>query len=126
MSNILLVGKEPATLTDLGAELVNRMECNISHVASGKEALSLVADNKANVVIVAELLTDGPALPFIKILMKEYPLVNCAMVSPLSPKYFHEATEGLGLFMQLPLEPGAPEADKIKKILNSINTLMSE
>lgn len=124
MSNILLVGKDPATLADFGAELTDRMEFNVTQVASGKEALSLVADNKADVVIAAEHLIDGPALPFVEILMKEYPLINCGMVSPLPPKEFHEVTEGLGLFMQLPLKPGAQEAKKMIQFLESISALM--
>jgi hypothetical protein len=46
------------------------------------------------------------------------------MISPLDPKEFHEVTEGLGVFMQLPVSPGAGEAAKMLQLLQSINALL--
>ena len=124
MTNILLVSKESASLADLADELIKRKRFNVVQVKSGKEAFSLVRENKAEVVIAAEVLADGPALPFVKELMKKYPLINCAMVSSLSLEDFHEHTEGLGLFMQLPIRPGAEEANKMIQFLDFISVLM--
>lgn len=126
MSNILLVGKEFASLADLAAELTKKKGFNVVHVGSGKEALNLVQENKIDVVVAADLLSDGFALPFVKELMTKHPHINCAMVSSLPPKEFHEVTEGLGLFMQLPINPGAEEANKMIQFLDSINSLMGQ
>ena len=46
------------------------------------------------------------------------------MVSTLPAEEFHEVTEGLGVFMQLPVNPGAEEAAKMMQLLESINVLM--
>lgn len=124
MSNILLVSKESAPLADFGTELLNTKGVDVAQVAAGDEALGLIAEGKVKVVVVGELLADGLALDFVKRLMKEHPLIDCAMVSSLSPEEFHEVTEGLGLFMQLPVCPGVDEATKMLKLLNSIRALM--
>ncbi len=126
MTNILLVGKESASVADLAAEFTKKNGFNVDHVGSGKEALELVNENKIEVVVAAGLLSDGIALPFVKELMKKHPHINCAMVSPLPSKEFHEVTEGLGLFMQLPINSGAEEAKKMMQFLDSINSLMGQ
>ncbi len=125
MSKILLVSKGSASLADLADELIKRKEFDVIQVQSGEEALSLVRENRADVVIAAEVLSDGLAVPFVQELMRKHPLINCAMVSSLSPEDFHELTEGLGLFMQLPLHPGAEEAKKMIQFLDSISALMA-
>ena len=125
MSKILLVSKGSASLADLADELIKRKEFDVIQVQSGEEALSLVRENRADVVIAADVLSDGLAVPFVQELMRKHPLINCAMVSPLSPEDFHELTEGLGLFMQLPLHPGAEEAKKMIQFLDSISALMA-
>jgi DNA-binding response OmpR family regulator len=124
MSKILLVSKGSASLADLADELIKRKEFDVMQVKSGEEALSLVRENRADVVIAAEVLSDGLALPFVQELMRKHPLINCAMISSLPPEDFHELTEGLGLFMQLPINPGAEEADKMVQFLDSISALM--
>ncbi len=124
MSKILLVSKGSASLADLADELIKRKEFDVMQVKSGEEALSLVRENRADVVIAAEVLSDGLALPFVQDLMRKHPLINCAMISSLPPEDFHELTEGLGLFMQLPINPGAEEADKMVQFLDSISALM--
>jgi len=126
MFSVLLVGKEPTLLVGLADELTNRNGYNVVQVGSGKEALSLLAKEQVDVVVAAELLSDGPALNFVKDLMKKYPQINCAMANSLPPEEFHEITEGLGVFMQLPVQAGAEEANKIMQFLNSINALMGE
>lgn len=44
-------------------------------------------------------------------------MVNTAVVSPLSDEEFHEASEGLGILVRLPLEPGADEACELLRRL---------
>ena len=87
--------------------------------------LSIVKNNDVDVVVVGSELRDCDSLDFAKELMKEYPLVNCAMVSDLGHDEFHEVTEGYGLFMQLPPNPGAEDASKMIELYQSITGLMS-
>ncbi len=121
---ILLVGKEPHALAGLTAELMQKDGITVKRAASAEEAWLILGKDKVDVVVTAEELADGAALPFVVELTRQHPLINCAMVSPLSPKDFHEATEGLGVFMQLPPDPGPEEAAKMVQYLESIDALM--
>ncbi len=124
MLNILLVGKDLVTLTAFADELSQREGIRVSKAESAKEAWAYLGNLEVDVVVTAEQLADGAALPFVQELTKKMPLINCAMVSSLTAAEFHEATEGLGIFMQLPINSGAEEAAKMMQLLESINALM--
>ena len=47
-------------------------------------------------------------------------MINSAAVSPLSPEEFHEASEGLGVLVQLPVDPGKFEAEDLLKRLKNL------
>jgi DNA-binding NtrC family response regulator len=126
MLSILLVGKNPEALASLADQLSQRDGIAVSRVSSGKDVWDILEKSKVDVVVTDEKLADGDALPFIKGLVKQQPLINCAMVSSLSPEDFHEATEGLGVFMQLPVNPGAEEAVKMTQLLESISALLGK
>jgi DNA-binding NtrC family response regulator len=125
MLNILLVGKDPVSLTDFSAELSRKEGVRVNRAISAKEAWGVLGNYRVDVVVTDTELGDGSALPFIHELTKQQPLINCAMVSSLAPKDFHEATEGLGVFMQLPVDPGAEDAVKMVHFLESIDALLS-
>ncbi|MCK5229369.1 MAG: hypothetical protein KAR13_03835, partial [Desulfobulbaceae bacterium] len=76
-----------------------------------------------DLVIIDEKFSDMTGLEFAEKLVTVNPMMNCAMVSSLSPEDFHEATEGLGILMQLPLASGKEDAEKLLKHLNSILNL---
>jgi hypothetical protein len=65
-------------------------------------------------------------LEAVRELMKTNALLNTALVSGLSPEDFHEASEGLGVLVQLPESPGEKEALEIVSGLKSIFALPSE
>lgn len=125
MLRILLVGRNPETLADFADQLSRREGIAVSKAGSGKAVWDILGKTKVDVVVTDEKLADGDSLPFVKELTKRQPLINCAMVSSLSPEDFHEATEGLGVFMQLPVEPGAEEASKMMQLLESISALLT-
>jgi len=121
---IMLVRKDSASLKGLESGLRKRGEIELIHVASKKEALESVAKNSIDVVVTDAELADAEPLSLINELMQKRPLINCAMVNSLSPEDFHEHTEGLGVFMQLPPNPGEREAGKMLEILDSIDALL--
>ena len=71
-------------------------------------------------VVTDENLGDMTGLEFIKTVITQKPMVNCAAVSALLPEDFHEASEGLGILMQLPVRPGPEYAKELVEHLKSI------
>ena len=59
-------------------------------------------------------------LEFIKTVIAIKPMINCAAVSSFLPDDFHEVSEGLGILMQLPVNPGHKYAGKLLERLNKI------
>ena len=125
MVRIMLVAEELASFEDLARGLEKKDGIELIHVGSKQEALKEVETSRIDVVVTDAQLIDEAPLHFVTELMKKYPLINCAMVSSLSPEDFHEYSEGLGVFMQLPLTPGEKEAEKMLEILNSIDVLLT-
>jgi len=124
MVRIMLVAKEPASLGNLARGLGKRDDVELIHVGSKQEVFKEVEENRVDVIVTDAQLTDEKPLTLVIELIKKYPLINCAMVSSLPPEDFHEYSEGLGVFMQLPLQPGEKEAEKMLEILNSIDVLL--
>ena len=61
-------------------------------------------------------------LECIRKIVRRNPMINSAAVSTLMPDNFHEASEGLGVLMQLPAKTGQTQAaellEKLKHILD--------
>ncbi|MFW2366272.1 MAG: response regulator [Desulforhopalus sp.] len=125
MTYFLLVSSDKIALELLSKALLQDEQNRIHHAFTGQGAMDLLGSEQIDVVIAAEELSDGDGLTFIKKLTQKYPLVNCSMVSSLPTEEFHEETEGLGVFMQLPQNPGVEEAEQMMHLLESINALMA-
>jgi len=121
MLKILMVCNDPGSLIDLAGQLSKRDLVSVVWAESQQEARALIAKDRFDVLVVD--LANGSALPFVKEVVKTDPFINCAMVSHLSKEEFHETTEGLGVFMQLPVSPGAEEAKRMLDLLESIGVL---
>jgi len=121
MLNILLVSQNKTTMSALNAGLEEN-DAHITWAESGSFALSMIAERSFDLVVTNEELGDMTGLEFIKTLIAQNPMVNCAVVSSLLTDHFHEASEGLGVLMQLPVNPGREYAEELvqhlKKILN--------
>lgn len=123
MISIMLAGRDSASLTALKAGLAQK-DVNLVRAESGGIGLSLMAESHFDLVIADENLGDMTGLEFIRAIVSKRPLINCAVISSLTPEDFHEAGEGLGILMQLPVNPGREHADKLLERLESIsNTL---
>ncbi len=117
MYRILLVG----SATDSFEEMVKTLQADgnaeIERADSGGDALTWLLANPADLVVAGEQLIDMAGLEFAKKLVVQNPMVNCALVSALADKDFHEASEGLGVIAKLPSDPGAGEAaDLLQKL----------
>lgn len=119
------MGGDAATMWDFTQALSRKNGNRVSWTYSGQEALSIVKREKIDTVVVDEKLVKGDGIDLVEELMKNNPMVNCALMSSLPAAEFHEATEGLGVFMQLPLQPGGEDAEKMLQLLETIDVLMN-
>ena len=118
---ILLVSQDKASMSAFKAGLEEN-KVQTAWAQSGGNALGKIAEEGFDLVVTDENLADMTGLEFIEKVISKKPMVNCAAVTSLLPADFHEASEGLGILMQLPVRPGQEQAEKLlsqlKKILN--------
>jgi chemotaxis response regulator CheB len=89
-------------MRDLSDPLQNNQTITVSSAATPQQAISAIKKTAVDVLVVDETLPETSGLQFVREVVGVYPLINCALVSPLAPEEFHETKEGLDLFMQLP------------------------
>ena len=99
---------------------------NISMANSCTQVLQKAMDKKVDLVVIDEMLSDSNGLDCIKKLISIDPMISCAAVSSLSHDAFHEATEGLGVLMQVPRNAGRKEANTLLMHLNNIYKQVDE
>lgn len=125
MIQILIVSSNKQTLTGFASSLEELGNTMISWAGTGAAALDAVSKEKCDLVVADEVLEDMTGLDFIRKLVTVNPMVNCVAVGGLTAEDFHEASEGLGVLMQLPPSPGKADADKLMQSLNDILALTS-
>lgn len=121
---ILFVAKDFERFSALVARLRREHEVRLVPAAPGPTGLEKREGKPMDVVIVDEQLDDMSGIDFVKQLVMVNPLVNTAIVGDLSKKDFHEATEGLGVLMQLPRHPQERDAEALLAILEKISGLL--
>jgi CheY-like chemotaxis protein len=119
LTRLLLVTPDQANFSELSAE-IEKQGASVSRAASGRQALEMLTETAFDLVLTDEALGDMPGLEFISRQVAVNPMTNCAAVSSLSPKAYHEASEGLGILMQLPPKPGAADGQRLMAHLNQI------
>ena len=124
MIRIMLAGRDQASLAALRDGLTTR-DVQITRAESGGIGLSMIAEGNFDLVVADENLGDITGLEFIRAIAAKRPMINCAAVSSLTSEDFHEAGEGLGILMQLPVEPGRKHAAMLLEQLKSILNTMS-
>jgi CheY-like chemotaxis protein len=93
--------------------LEGREEVELFWAQSGGKALDRVADTLVDLVVTDEFLGDMTGLELAERMISVNPMINCAAVSTLSSRQFHEASEGLGLLAQLPALPDKEQAEEL-------------
>lgn len=123
MIKLLLVSATQNSLSNLAAAFEKQADVNSQHEQTGAAALENAARQTYDLIIIDEKLDDMTGLALAEKMVKINPLVNCAVVSSLAPDAYHEASEGLGLLMQLPVNPGETWAEKLLNRLRAIINL---
>ncbi|WP_310600613.1 hypothetical protein [Desulfobulbus sp.] len=80
---------------------------------------------RLDLAIVDEQLDGMSGIDFVRQLVRVNPLANTAIVGTMAPETFHEATEGLGVLAQLPLNPSEADIRALLLILARINGLIA-
>jgi DNA-binding response OmpR family regulator len=125
MIRILIVadGKEPLAAF---AKFLEDMEgLELDRAVSAGHGFDLLGRQDFSLVVVDEDLGDMSGLDFARKLVAQNPMTNCTVVSGLSPEAFHEASEGLGLLVQLTPSPNEAQAQKLVDQLQKIMGLVS-
>jgi CheY-like chemotaxis protein len=122
---ILLVSQDKVSMSALKAGLEEN-QVRTAWSKSGSNAIVKIAEESFDLVVTDENLRDMTGLEFIENVISIKPMVNCAAITSLSSDDFHEASEGLGILMQLPARPGREQAEKLLSKLQTILNLAEQ
>lgn len=120
LTQLLFVTTQKNRFAAMQAEIEDR-HGSVAWATSGLNALETVREKPVDLVVVDEDLGDMAGLTFVERLVAVNPMINCALVSSLSKKKYHEASEGLGVLMQLPTKPDRSDAKRLMAHLNQIS-----
>ena len=124
MLRVLFVTARQHTVQSFVEGLASDPEVQLEQVGSEVEALNVVRSDAPHLAIVDSELMDTEPLSLVRSLLLVNAMVNTAVVSPLSDQEFHEASEGLGILVRLPLIPGKSDAaellHKLRQVLGLI------
>ena len=121
---VLFAAKNFSRFAALVARLGREQDIELVPAATGAAGLAELKTKRIDLVIVDEQLDDMSGIAFINQVVKVNPLVNTAIVSALTADEFHEATEGLGVLMQLPPHPSETDAEALLAVLKKIGVLL--
>jgi DNA-binding NtrC family response regulator len=122
---ILLVSQDKASMSAFKAGL-EKNQVQTAWARSGSNAIVKIAEGRFDLVVTDENIGDMTGLEFIEKVISIKPMVNFAAVTSLLPADFHEASEGLGILMQLPVRPGQEQAEKLLSQLKTILNLAEQ
>lgn len=112
MDQILLVTQEKNDFKEI-SELLTQKDFIISWAETAKEAFLSISKDSILMVVVDENLPDMTGLAFVETLVFKNPMIYSAVVSSLSAVDYHEASEGLGILMQIPPKPQRDDAEAL-------------
>jgi two-component SAPR family response regulator len=121
---IVFVAKNFSRFSVLVNRLRREQDVELVPVATGAAGLEQLKDKRLDLVIVDEQLDDMSGIDFVKQLVRVNPLANTAIVGSLPGEEFHEVTEGLGVLMQLPPQPGEQDGEALLAVLAKISGLL--
>ncbi|HTZ17021.1 MAG TPA: hypothetical protein VMB78_01145 [Dissulfurispiraceae bacterium] len=122
--HIVIAGREHDVLSRFGAELCRTGRVRITQVDSAAAVLNCIKADCVDLVVVGQSLRDSTPIDFVTRLVQHNAMINCAMVSAMDENDFHEATEGLGVLMQLPPNPSADDASALLEKIKLLASLL--
>ncbi|MBW2219738.1 MAG: hypothetical protein JRF40_09660 [Deltaproteobacteria bacterium] len=120
MIKLLLVTQDRDSLAGLASALENNDDVELLWEESGEKALAIAAETLVDLVVTEECIGDMTGLKLAERMLAVNPMINCAAVSTLSSKEFHDASEGLGLLAQLPAFPDKEQAEVLLQQIKNL------
>lgn len=124
MNTLLLVTPDKASFEEFASILERHDDVELSWAESGKRALDMISEAPFDLVVADEKLGDMTGIEFIETLVSVNPMINSAAVSSLPGDQFHEVSEGLGILLQLPVQPGAKDAEDLLNRVRHLKDLL--
>lgn len=121
MIQILLAGRKLSSRAVFKTALDQR-DTHTTCLTSGHQVLAAISESRFDLLVSNETLDDMSGLALIESVVARQPTLNCAVVNSLSPGDFHDASEGLGILMQLPVNPDKKEALQLLEHLIKIQS----
>lgn len=126
MLRVLLVTTRQKSILSFIEGLSSDSAVYLDQVASRAEALGAVRFDSPHLVIIDSYgMPDKDSLSLVRELLMVNAMINCAVVSSLSDKEFHDASEGLGVLASLPITPDEKNAAELLSKLRDILGLHS-
>lgn len=113
MLRFLIVSEEQRRLEGLRKGLLTHFDVQIVTTGSAFSALDHIASGETDLVIVDDEVSGHPGKALIERMIRKNPMINTALVSGLNDGDFHEYTEGLGVLMRIPKDPGSEVAEEV-------------
>lgn len=126
MLEILVADSPDDAMKDLIAELEKHEGVNVTITDTAGFVLDKISRETPHLVIAAETLRDSSGLDLAAKIAATNPMINCAVASALAPPAYHEASEGLGILMQLPVKPTKEDATALLNHLKQISNLLEQ
>lgn len=89
--------------------------------ADSVTAAHAAASGSIDLIIIDEKVEGRPGPDIAKEMIRVNAMANLVLVSGLAPEEFHEASEGLGIMAQLPLNPDEKDAERLLSILTALS-----
>ncbi len=107
-------------------EKYQKAEITLVPMHSGDMVLDSLSKTQYDLLITEDKLPDMSGKALIEKTTALNPFMNCAVISQLPHKLFHEKYEGLGVLMQLSPESGQDEAQKLMDYIKKVSGLLQK
>ncbi len=125
MSVMLFVCTDSSNYSDFIHAIETDDQILVNKNALPAAALKKIQDGDIDLVVVGEQLKGLSGLQFIEQVTRINPFLSCALMSSLTAEDFHEASEGMGVLMQLPLDLTKADAEALKERYFKVTRLLA-
>jgi hypothetical protein len=123
--HILIVTRRALDLAHFADALAQGTGLPLRFTDGWANAQSVSKEQAPAFAVLDQGLREGPPLELARKIVQMAPTVNLAVISPLAPEAFHEASEGLGILASVPVQPkeadGKALAEVFQRFLSILN-----